>query len=202
MVVTNINQSMARKTSHPKYGKFRFDAGSLALNFVATVRHRGAQPRDLLPTPEALAGWFGAAGCRSPVVRPSARDFEAALLLREAIYRVLSSLLRDEPPDAADLDRINRAAAYALAVPQVETGSCGIRWESTHPAKSCLAQIARDAVMVIGDSGLHRLKMCDNRGCRMLFVDQSPANRRRWCAMSICGNREKIRMHRQRKKSS
>jgi predicted RNA-binding Zn ribbon-like protein len=35
----------------------------------------------------------------------------------------------------------------------------------------------------------------------MLFADNSPANRRRWCAMNICGNREKIKMHRQRKRA-
>ncbi len=192
---------MARKHTHPKYNKFRFDAGSLALNFVTTVRHRGSQPRDLLPTPETLADWFEMAGCRSPVVRPSRQDHEEALLLREAVYRAVRSLILNEPPGTADMDRINAAAAYALAVPQVETASCCVRWESPHPARACLAEVARDAVMVIGGSDRQRLKMCDNQGCQMLFLDQSPTNRRRWCAMSICGNREKIKMHRQRRRS-
>lgn len=191
---------MARKHTHPKYGQFRFDAGSLALNFVTTVRHRGSQPRDLLATPEALADWFARAGCRSPVVRPSRRDHEESLLLREAVYRAVRALILNEPTSTADMDRINAAAAYALAVPQVEPASCCVRWESAHPAKACLAEVARDAVMVIGGIDRHRLKMCDNPDCRMLFLDQSPANRRRWCAMSICGNREKIRMHRQRRR--
>jgi predicted RNA-binding Zn ribbon-like protein len=193
---------MANTPSHPKYSKFRFDAGSLALNLVTTVRHRGSQPRDLLPTAAALADWFSMAGLQSHDDMPSDQDYREALLLREAIYRALGSLIQNEIPDAADMQRINANAAYALAVPQIEISSCSIHWESVHPARSCLAEIARDAVMVIGNAERHRLKMCNNQGCRMLFVDNSPANRRRWCAMSICGNREKIRTHRQKKRSA
>lgn len=189
---------MTQKQPHPKYSKFRFDAGSLALNFVTTVRHRGSQPRDLLSTPEALTEWFRLAGCSSPVVDQSFQDHEEALLLREAIYRTVRSLVQNETPRGEDIDRINAAATYSLAVPQINAMSYSVRWESAHPAKACLAEIARDAAMVIGDVERHRLKMCDNRGCQMLFVDNSPANRRRWCAMSICGNREKIKMHRRR----
>ncbi len=43
---------------------------------------------------------------------------------------------------------------------------------------------------------------CDNSSCRMLFLDKYTANRHRWCAMSICGNRAKVTLHRQRKKGS
>jgi len=190
------------KYSHPKYSQFRFDAGSGALNFVATVRHRGSQPRDLLSTPEAIAGWFRLAGCSIPVVQPSVQDLEEALLLREAIYRAALAVILDETPNVDDLDRINLAASYSLATPKIDAKSCGVQWESPHPVRACLAEIARDSVMVIGDTERRRLKMCDNQSCRMLFVDQSPAKRRRWCAMSLCGNREKIRTHRQRKRGA
>ncbi len=184
---------------HPKYSKFRFDAGSLCLNFVATVRHRSSQPRDLLVNPEALVNWFGSAGCSSIAAFSSDQDFSGALLLREAIYRALSALIEKKRPASADMDLINAAAAEPLAVPQVELPSCRIRWESASPAKACLAEVARDAVMVIGSIDRQRLKVCDSRSCRMLFADNSPANRRRWCAMSICGNREKIKVFRERK---
>jgi predicted RNA-binding Zn ribbon-like protein len=193
---------MALKYSHPKYSQFRFDAGTLALNFVATVRNRGSQPRDLLSTPEAAAKWFRLAGCSIPVVQPSAHDLVEALLLREAIYRAVFAVILSEAPNRDDLDRINFTASYSLAAPRIDAQSCGVRWESPHPARACLAEIARDAVMIIGHNGRQRLKMCDNQSCRMLFVDQSPAKRRRWCAMSLCGNREKIRTHRRRKRGA
>jgi predicted RNA-binding Zn ribbon-like protein len=96
------------------------------------------------------------------------------------------------------MDVINAAAAESLAVPQVELPSCRIRWECASPAKACLAEVARDAVIIIGSLDRQRLKMCDSQSCRMLFADNSPANRRRWCAMSICGNRAKIKLFRER----
>ena len=192
---------MARLHTHPKYSQFRFDAGSLALNFAATVRHRGfQQPRDLLHTPESLVKWFKGAGCNSPAVRPTNPDYEEALLLREAIYRVVRSRILNEKLLVADMDCINTNAAYRLAVPQVEKNTGRLHWESEHPVRACLAEIARDAVILIGDVESHRLKMCDNEGCRMIYFDNSPVNRRRWCAMSICGNREKIRTYRLRKR--
>jgi predicted RNA-binding Zn ribbon-like protein len=185
---------------HPKYSDFRFDAGSLSLNFVATVRHRGSLPRDLLASPDALAKWFGSAGCSSSAAEISDQDLQGALLLREAIYRVLSALVEKKRPASIDMKLINSAAAESLAVPQIEFPTCRVRWESARPAKACLAEVARDAVMVIGGSDRQRLKMCDSSSCRMLFADNSPANRRRWCAMSICGNRAKIKEFREKKR--
>jgi len=182
---------MARRNSHPKYSKFRFDTGTLSLDFVATVRHRGSQPRDLLPTPEALDDWFRLAGYNSPDIKSSFQDYEEALLFRESIYRTVRSLVLNETPSKDDIECINFNATYSLAVPQINITSYSIQWKSTHPIRTCLADIARDAAVIIGEVERHRLKMCDNQGCQMLFVDNSPANRRR-CAMTICGNREKI----------
>lgn len=193
---------MTLKYSHPKYSQFRFDAGSLALNFVATVRHRGSRPRDLLSTSEAIADWHRLAGCSKTVIQPSVRDLEDAILLREAIYRAVLAVILNEMPNADDLNRINLAASYPLAAPRIDAQSCEVHWKNPHPFRACLSEIARDAVMVIGNTGRQRLTMCDNQSCRMLFVDHSPAKRRRWCAMSLCGNREKIRTHRRRKQGT
>jgi len=190
---------MAHENSQPKYNQFRFDTGSLSLNFVATVRHRGAHPRDLLPMPDALQKWFHLAGLAAPAV--SKKDHEEALLLREAIHDAVRSVILDEKPDKTDIESINKAAKFPTAVPQLHITADGIKWETKHPVKAGLAVIARDAITLMGGAERNRLKMCDSDRCQMLFVDHSPANRRRWCAMSICGNREKIRMHRHRKKS-
>ena len=70
MLVTSEVTYMAGRNAHPKYNQFRFDTGSLSLNFVATVRHRGgSQPRDLLSAPEALADALRHVH-QLPVVRP------------------------------------------------------------------------------------------------------------------------------------
>jgi predicted RNA-binding Zn ribbon-like protein len=45
-----------------------------------------------------------------------------------------------------------------------------------------------------------RLRLCADGTCRWLFIDQSPAGRRRWCDMRSCGNRAKVARYRARAK--
>ena len=44
-----------------------------------------------------------------------------------------------------------------------------------------------------------RMRHCDNPACTMHFYDIGKNNRRRWCSMSACGNRDKIAQYRARK---
>lgn len=40
-----------------------------------------------------------------------------------------------------------------------------------------------------------RVKVCPAHRCGWLFLDLSPGNRRKWCSMKTCGNRQKAREH-------
>lgn len=187
---------MLKKTD-PRYRLFRFDAGGLSLNFVATVRHRGSQPRDLLTTPESLLRWLQCAGLASTPSSCSREAYEESLLLREAIHDTMRSLLANREPAGEDIDGINNAARFPIPVPRLNGSADRILWDRPESVKACLAIIARDAITLMGEAR-HRLKMCNSDRCRMLFLDGSPGNRRRWCAMSICGNRSKVARHRER----
>lgn len=191
---------MIKKSAASRYSKFRFDAGSLALNYVATVRHRGSKPRDLLVSPEALINWFSLAGFPVMVPSVSSEDHHEALLLREAIYEIFHSCIENKPPKSIDVDRINSHASHSHTSLRIDVSTFAVEWLCADPVRACLSEIARDAIMTIADSDRGRLKMCDNSTCRMIFLDNSPSNRRRWCAMTICGNRDKVRAHRRRKK--
>ncbi|MBL4711223.1 MAG: CGNR zinc finger domain-containing protein [Gammaproteobacteria bacterium] len=46
------------------------------------------------------------------------------------------------------------------------------------------------------------VKQCEGPTCTMMFNDVSKNHRRRWCMMSVCGNRAKAAQHRARKKSA
>ncbi|GAA4953375.1 CGNR zinc finger domain-containing protein [Streptomonospora halophila] len=46
-----------------------------------------------------------------------------------------------------------------------------------------------------------RLRPCGNDECRLFLLDQSKANRARWCSMATCGNRMKARRHYERSRS-
>lgn len=190
---------MVLRRSNPKYNQFRFDTGSLALNFVTTVKHRGSQPMDLLSLPESLPSWFQQAGIFFSPETVTTGDHKEALLLREAIHDTARSLILNQEPKKEDVEFINAAAAVSPAVPQYDLGADLVRWESKYPIKECLAVIARDAIMLMCDNDRKRLRMCDNKKCQMIFLDTSPKNNRRWCSMSICGTRHKVAMLRQRK---
>ncbi|MFI7385899.1 CGNR zinc finger domain-containing protein [Streptomyces sp. NPDC049813] len=43
-----------------------------------------------------------------------------------------------------------------------------------------------------------RLKACEAEDCLWAFYDRSPAGRGRWCSMSVCGARAKMRRYRAR----
>jgi predicted RNA-binding Zn ribbon-like protein len=186
------------KETDQRYNRFRFDAGGLSLNFVATVRHRGSHPRDLLATPESLLRWLQIAGLASSPSFCSSENYEEALFLREAIHNTLHSLILNQKPNSNEIDAINKAARFPISVPQLNSSADSILRDSPDSVKACLAIIARDAITLMGDTERHRLKICTSDSCQMLFWDFSPGKRRRWCAMSICGNRRKIALHRQR----
>ena len=46
-----------------------------------------------------------------------------------------------------------------------------------------------------------RVKTCEGPACTLLFADHTRGHARRWCSMSICGNRAKQAAHRNRLKS-
>lgn len=56
------------------------------------------------------------------------------------------------------------------------------------------ARIAADIAGAPGD--WRRLKVCEAHDCRWAFYDRSPAGRRRWCDMAVCGSRAKMRAYR------
>ncbi|MBV9276518.1 MAG: CGNR zinc finger domain-containing protein, partial [Verrucomicrobia bacterium] len=42
------------------------------------------------------------------------------------------------------------------------------------------------------------VKGCEGKACTLLFLDRTNGRARRWCSMTICGNRAKQAAHRQR----
>jgi predicted RNA-binding Zn ribbon-like protein len=70
------------------------------------------------------------------------------------------------------------------------------------PTGEALARIATPLVEAIAEGHTDRFRVCANHDCRWVFEDESRAGRRRWCDMSSCGNRAKVRRYRERKKGA
>ena len=56
------------------------------------------------------------------------------------------------------------------------------------------------ALFADGDRGL--VRKCEDPLCTLWFYDRTKAHRRRWCSMGVCGNRAKVRAHRERAAAS
>jgi predicted RNA-binding Zn ribbon-like protein len=51
------------------------------------------------------------------------------------------------------------------------------------------------------DGTWERLKTCRRESCRWVFYDQSKNRSGAWCSMKVCGNREKAKQFRERRKA-
>jgi predicted RNA-binding Zn ribbon-like protein len=73
------------------------------------------------------------------------------------------------------------------------------RWRSP---ESLLLPIAEALARFLAEEDLSDVKTCEGVTCTLMFADRTRGRSRRWCSMSICGNRAKQLAHRHRSKQS
>lgn len=175
----------------------------LCIRFVNTMAWRRRQPsEERLPTPEALRRWLGANGLAEPPggVAPDrmAALHDAALTLREAIYRALLAVAAGGTPAPDDLALLNGRLAGPGA--EIALAGDGVAWHGRAADPLGLLQpVALSAAALLTGPRARRVRQCqDEQGCGWLFIDESRAQNRRWCSMGDCGNRAKASRHRAR----
>lgn len=171
---------------------FPFLGGRHALNFVGTLGKRGFEDIERLPGPDDLAAWAEQAGLGVVVV--SEVELESARQLREATYALLLASLGRGPLRAADVALVNEWAGRDTPAPELVVSSGALRRsDSPATASAVLAAVARDAIDLLTGAEAASIRECEDPTCTLLFVDTSRARRRRWCSMSRCGARAKMR---------
>jgi predicted RNA-binding Zn ribbon-like protein len=179
----------------------QLQGGALCLDFANSVDWSSAgEPRapatEALGSPDALARWGRRLGVvrgrRLPVVGDD--ELEAALALRRVVHDVFSALAQDRRPARADLEALaghHAAAADAAALAAAGDGTWRMDWPAADPRRIRFA-VAVDAMALLADPGrLARVRRCPGPECGWLFLDTS--GRRRWCSMTTCGSRVKMR---------
>jgi len=191
---------------------FRFDAGSLALDFLNTGRQASNASVELIPDHTELVRWLSEAGLVSddatPLPTPEARILlSEARRLRGAIDKLVAAHARRGalPPEA--LHVLNRALDVGRTSTKVERREDGgltlVTYESSTSVLSPLFKVALSAALLLVESRPQRVRRCASEVCRLWFLDTSKNGRRRWCSMAICGNRAKVaRHHRKRRNTS
>ncbi len=120
--------------------------------------------------------------------------------LREAVDAGVRAAVAGQPFPAPALETLNRWLSAAPVIPPELRLSGGVAVlrppEIPRTVAQVLGDIARDAAELLGTSQRSRLRICPGPGCGGRFTDDSPAGRRRWCSMAVCGNRSKAAAHR------
>ena len=185
--------------------------GRLCLDFANTVDwHASDHPQEFLNSYADLVGWSEHAGVLSaPQAQALLREAQRrpadattahrrALALREALYRLFSSLAHGRRAAKDDLAELHDALTRAL--PQLRLAWLGGRFtwtwaEDPLALDRMLWPVAWSAARLLTSDELGRVRECTGEGCGWLFLDQSRNRSRRWCAMEDCGNRAKARRY-------
>jgi predicted RNA-binding Zn ribbon-like protein len=109
--------------------------------------------------------------------------------------------------ELADLEPLNRLLSRDEGFGQLVAHKSGKmtalefrrarRWRSP---ESLLLPIAEALAKLLAEEDLSDVKTCEGVTCTLLFADRTRSRSRRWCSMSICGNRAKQIAHRHRSK--
>ncbi|HEX6357053.1 CGNR zinc finger domain-containing protein [Actinophytocola sp.] len=179
--------------------------GRVCLDFTNTLRDRWQVPRETLLEPDDVVRWLNDAGLLTAGDAPTA-SLRSAVELREAIDRAVLRMADGDLPAPEDITVINEASA-AVPRPTLRLVLSGGRLASTtgaHVAETAtagLGLVAQDAIELLLSPEIRRVRICGSERCGLRFVDRSPARNRRWCSMTRCGNRTKVRLHQARSRA-
>jgi len=177
---------------------FRFRGGCNAIDLPATLQARlSSAPRELLATPADLARWLVSAGLAASAPEVTTDNLATARVLREAIYVLAGRRGRDQVKAARAI--VNRIAAGSAATPQLQADG-SLRLAGS--AAALLVTVAQEAVHLFGSDAVKLIRQCKSPTCTLYFVDTSRKGDRRWCSMSACGNKAKVREFRLRKREA
>jgi predicted RNA-binding Zn ribbon-like protein len=160
---------------------------------------------DDLRTTADVDQWLDAVGADRAGAHASQSELATARALRDAVRVLAAHATADGRPAAAAatadvapaLDQLNDTAAelpaprLALRDGRLERVAPG----GASPVTTALAQVAEQAVALLGGPDAARLRACYAPGCVLYFVKTHP--RREWCSVA-CGNRVRAARHYQR----
>lgn len=175
-------------------GGMPFVGGWLWLDLLNTVMSDGRGTQDLIATQGGLSAWLSHAGL---VEDGRARPLDG---LRALLRTAVLPLRQGEPIPPDVLSAVNATLDGVRLRLRLAPTAEGLRLVETLDLADVGARgaIALDFAHFVCDHEPQRLKRCDNPACSMVFYDRGKNNTRRWCTMSICGNRDKVARYRAR----
>jgi predicted RNA-binding Zn ribbon-like protein len=185
----------------------------LAVNF-ANVPSRPGLPRAESLTWEELIGFLETSEIVSPErgaklltltqtdPQSAERLLSRAVRLRGALREILGAMIRGKRIEHDWIRPINEILRVTEGHDEMIWS--GEAWRIEFVAREealewLLAAIARSGAELLAEGPKARLRFCANPACSLIFCDASRTHRRRWCTMSLCGNRSKVAAFARRK---
>jgi predicted RNA-binding Zn ribbon-like protein len=173
------------------------DPLELVQRFVNSVDLESGE--DELRSPHELRDWLADRDLIARDQPVSKADLSRAIDVREGLRALLmahTGLALDEERVA----RLDRAAARAGvrvvfrpgADPQLEPEAGGV--------DGAIGRMLAIVAGAVEQGSWQRLKACPRDVCHWAFFDHSKNHSGRWCRMEVCGNIEKARAFRERKR--
>jgi predicted RNA-binding Zn ribbon-like protein len=204
------------KVTRRRPPRFELIAGNVALDFVNTLDDRHTEPKELLATYADLLRFGEDSGVLDPgqfdrlierkhlVEEQTKEVLLQARELREAIHDVFWAILNQRPAPPAALGKLNAAAQSAAGHMRLVPVKGGFEWrfDDFGSVDAVLWPIARAAAELLASDQLAYVRACSSKTCEWFFLDVSKNHQRRWCDMTSCGNRAKVRRFYARQKTA
>ena len=160
---------------------------------------------DDLRTQADVDQWLDAVGLDRAGAHATEDELTAARALRDAVRRLAGHLTQDSWAAAASamsdlaaaLVQVNQAAAK-LPSPRLALRDGRLEADTAagpSPVTAAVAQVAGQAIELLGGADGAQLRACYAHSCVLYFVKTHP--RREWCSVA-CGNRVRAARHYQR----
>ncbi len=208
----NDNKKVARRRAP----RFDLMGGPVCLDFINTFDDRySSEPKELLNSYIDLARFAEDTEILSPQrvdhllelsqASPEAaqRALRAGIQLREVMYAVIWAMMTKKPVPAGALITLNQYAQVAAQHSSLVRANGKFEWrfeDARNDFEAPLWPIARSAAELLASEQLEFVRACASDTCQWLFLDVSKNHRRRWCDMTRCGNRAKVRRFYDRQK--
>ncbi len=167
---------------------------------INTMNHEFDEADDKLRTPQEAAHWLSLQGVTrgGPVAEEAWRDLRD---LRELLRALAMANVDGGPPPRRVTAELNALARrHPIRVRFSPEGVAGLDdGDAAGGSTGGVSTILAAAWASMVDGTWSRLKAC--RQCEWAFYDWSKNRSGRWCAMSVCGNRTKVRAYRARRRT-
>ncbi|MBZ2208245.1 CGNR zinc finger domain-containing protein [Massilia soli] len=193
---------MALQKTNAQAGPFLLLGDHPAMDMLNTQAGTGDNAVEFWNTGKDVADWCRRTGLAAGTDAPLEDD--ARLLADARELRGIARQLVEQRKAGAEVDPapLNRYLHANHSAPHIGLDADGklhmTRTSNVDPATRMVGALAESVGQLLAEGDFSLVKQCEHPDCVLWFYDRTKAHRRRWCSMTLCGNRVKAAQFRKR----